>query len=97
MDGRETSAKELAVKDLSQKVKRSGFITQSVAMRKKKQLPSHLCDGRLKVQYHPALFGEIVCKPDIVITDEKMYLHTTVGQLRQLPENTGEPFGYSYQ
>src|SRR5690554_2939564 len=64
-------------------------------MCKEKPFPSHLLYKWLKVQNHPALPEEVVGKPDIVITNEEMHLHPTVGQLGYLSEDARKPFGYN--
>jgi len=79
MDGRETFTQEPAVKDSSQKVKREGFIPQTVAMGKKKLLSADFGDVGPKMQDHPALCGEIVGKPDIMVADEEMHFYAAVG------------------
>lgn len=68
------------------------FISQSVPMRQEKLLPINLTGQRLTMNSYPALFFQIITTPDVMITDKEMHLHSQIGQLGNLPQETSIAF-----
>ena len=81
----EKTLAETAAEEHPPKIEPSVRVSQSVAVTHQHTLPAQLHHDRLVVHHSAHLLRQVVEYPHIVISDEKMNLHTLVGQLRQLP------------
>ena len=63
MNSRKTFSQEFAVKDISQKTKRSGIVAQPIAVREKEFFTLNSGNMWLKMKDHSALLSQVVGQP----------------------------------
>ena len=69
-------------------------ISQAIAMGKVEHLTSYLNRKGFVVHDYAALLDQIVLAPDVVVADEEVHLHSSVGELAHLTEKSCVALGH---